>query len=163
MNNKGTLSGNMMYPMLIPAQYTTTQSSDVINLADYGHASIAVVLGAVAADGFTLTVEYCDDTTPTTDTAMAFNYRKTGASGTSDTIGALTACASTGLSITTADASKTIIIELNADEIPTASGSNESRLIVKMTDTATADATFGILAVLTEPRHGDNTPRTCIL
>lgn len=161
MQNKGTLSGNMIHTILAPQQLAATTQSDVINMANYGHASIIISVGVAATPTFAMTLEYCDDNSPTTDTAMAFNYRKmTDGAGATDTLGALTAATSSGITLDTAQV--TTIIEIDAIEIPTASSSTESRLAVKFTDPSAADSYISCVVILSEPRFAQNTPHTCI-
>ena len=161
LQNKGTLSGNQIHTLLTPQNLTATTQSDVFNMANYNHASIIISVGVAGTATFAVTLEYCDDNTPTTDTAMAFNYRKmTDGAGATDTWGALTAAISSGITLDTA--SQTVVIEIDAAEIPTASSSTESRLAVKFTDPSAADSFISCVVVLSEPRFPQNTPHTAI-
>ena len=158
--NKGTLSGNMVHTLLAPVSINGGKSSDVFNLENYNHATIIVSVGAVAAGTSTLTLEYCDDNTPTTDTAMAFNYRiMTDGAGATDTWGALTAATSSGITLDTAN--QTVVIEIDAAEVMSASSGTCSRLQVELSDPSGADY-VSIVVVLTEPRYAKGTPVTCI-
>jgi len=158
--NKGTLSGNMIHTLLVPVSINGGKSGDVINLENYNHASIVIAVGAVASGTSKLTLEYCDDNTPTTDTAMAFNYRKmTDGAGATDTWGDLTAATSSGITIDTANT--TYLIEIDAAEVMSASSGSCSRLQVELSDPSGADY-MCVIAILTEPRYAKGTPVTCI-
>ena len=156
--DKGTLSGNMFHTILAPQQLTATTQSDVVNLANYNHGSFFINVGVAATPTFALTVEYCDDNTPTTDTAMAFKYRKKP--NTTSTWGALTDATSSGITLDTA--SYDYVIEMDSIDIPTASSSTESRVALKFTDPSAADSFISAVAVLGIPRFAQDTPHTCI-
>jgi ribulose bisphosphate carboxylase small subunit len=158
--NKGSLSGNAFQSLYDPANATATFSTDVLNMARYNHASIAVQLGTVAANGFTMTVEYCDDNTPTTDTIMAFNYRTKSA--TSESYSALTAATSAGVAITTSHSNYILLIELDAIELAVASSDADCRVLLKFTDAASGDIYVSVLAVLSEPRYPGLNPAYCL-
>jgi len=159
--NKGTLSGNMVHQLLVAQNLTATTQSDVFNMANYNHATIIIGVGAASSGTFAVTLEYCDDNTPTTDTAMAFNYRiMTDGAGATDTWGNLTAATSSGITLGTAQ--QCVVIEIDAIEIPTASSSTESRLAVKFTDPSAADSYIWCGVYLSEPRYPQNVPHTCI-
>lgn len=151
------------HPIILLAPINTTGSawaSDVINLENYAGATIIVSQGAWAGGSSTLTVEYCDDATPTTDTAMAFNYRTavTGA-GATDQFGALTACAATGLALSVANT--TTIIELAAAEIE-AAGAGSTRFIVKGTTPGANADYIAVSAILWPGRYLSDNPITAI-
>lgn len=160
-DGKGTLSGNMVHTILVPQQLTATTQSDVFNMAMYNHATIIISVGVAATPTFVATLEYCDDNTPTTDTAMAYNYRQvTDGAGASDTWGDLTAATSAGITLGTAQ--QTTIIEIDANEVYAASSGANSRLALKLTDPAAADSYVCVVVILSEPRFASETPVTCI-
>lgn len=140
---------------------SATFSSDVINLANYSHATIIVSQGAWAGGSSTLTVEYCDDNTPTNDTPMAFKYRQmVDGAGATDTLGALTDATHTGITLDTANT--TTIIELDAAEIAKASSGAHSRFIVKGTSPGANNDYISITCVLTGPKFAGAVPVTAI-
>lgn len=145
-------------PQIMVAPVNTTGStfaSDVINMANYSHMTIIVSQGAWAGGSSTLTVEYCDDNTPTTDTAMAFNYRTavTGA-GATDLMGALTAATSAGITLDTANT--TTIIELDAAELE-AAGAGNNRVRVKGTSPGANDDYICVIGIPTGARFSEIT------
>lgn len=150
-----------LVPILAPVNTTgSAWASDVINLADYDHVAIIVQQGAWAGGTSTMTVEYCDDNTPTTDTPMAFSYRTAvmGA-GATDTLGDLTACESTGLDLDTANT--TVVVELDAAELETAS-SGTTRVRVKGTTPGANNDYITATAILTGCKYPGENPPTAI-
>lgn len=148
---------------ILPPKNTTGAafSSDVINLKNYEHACIIISQGAWAGGSSTLTVEHCDDNTPSNDTPMAFNYRQmVDGAGATDTLGELTEATSSGITLDTANT--TTIIELSADQIATASNGENSRFIIKGTSPGANNDYVSISLVLTGPRHAANVPVSAI-
>jgi hypothetical protein len=74
---------------------------------------LRVVVGVGATGTSTLTVQACDDTTPSNRTAVPFRYRQI-LSG--DTEGALTAAAAAGFT-TTAGSSKIVLVEVTESDL----------------------------------------------
>lgn len=103
-------------PAIAPASLSTATASDVIGLKEYHRVQFVVVFGAVDASDCVVTVEECDDTTPTTDTAIAFYYRKSSALGT-DSMGDRTAATSSGVTIANADDNKILLIDIDASDL----------------------------------------------
>ncbi len=82
---------NILPPVDITGGVTT---SVVFSLEDYGHADIIITMGVTGAAS-TVTVEECDNFTPTTHTEIAFDvYKEETAAG--DTLGAKVACTVAG-------------------------------------------------------------------
>ncbi|MFH1604635.1 MAG: hypothetical protein ABIH03_12085 [Pseudomonadota bacterium] len=89
-------------------------SSEVFNMKNHAHASIIVQLGVTGA-ATTLTVEECDNITPTTDTPIVFNYYAE-ATAAGDTLGAKTAATVAGIALGTGD-SIMYVVELDASQL----------------------------------------------
>lgn len=53
----------------------TVQSTDVFNASNYKQTNFIIVKGVGATGTSTITVEGCDDVTPTNTTAVPFRYR----------------------------------------------------------------------------------------
>jgi hypothetical protein len=102
-----------VFPVLAPVDTNNTAvGTDVVDAGDNQWLTFCLQIGNIAGDA-TLTVEECDNTTPSTTAAIAFNYRLSAAVGT-NTLGALTACASTGLSLANATYdNKMVIVEVD--------------------------------------------------
>lgn len=94
---------------------TATQSS-FVDMKDALHATFLIPLGVLSgttSDGLVaITLTCATGAASTNEVALAFTYRLSGAVGT-DTLGAPTAAANTGVSITLADDNKLLIIDLD--------------------------------------------------
>lgn len=142
-------------PMIWPADITTNATNtDVIFLKQYNHATILIMTGT-NSKGCTLTVQSCDDATPSTGTAIAFNCREMA---TSDTWGALTAYESSGVTIADADDNHVFAIEIDADEL---SGTNPA-VRACLSAPASGNNLYTALALLSEPRRIEDVPVTAI-
>lgn len=103
---------NILPPQSIDAAVT----SDVFSLANHAHATIIVTCGATNADAGNITIEECDDFTPTNDTAIAFTYYKEETAA-GDTLSAKqTAAADTGIDVSAND-NTTYVIEIDAAQL----------------------------------------------
>lgn len=62
-------------PLIMPHdQNGNAHASSVIRMKDYNHADIFVSIGASTRAAGVITLESCDDMTPTTHTELAFHY-----------------------------------------------------------------------------------------
>jgi hypothetical protein len=89
--------------ILPPQSITAAVVSDVFSLKNYAHATIIAQAGSTNADAGNITIEECDDFTPTNDTAIDFRYyAETTDAG--DTLGAKqSALAATGIDVSAND------------------------------------------------------------
>jgi hypothetical protein len=92
---------------------STTVNSDVIGTKELIGIKFVVSFGTITGDTVVVTVEECDDTTPSNSTAIAYSYSKDGAAIGTDTAGAWTAVASTGVTIADTDDDKNLIIKVD--------------------------------------------------
>ena len=110
------LEGQIHYcHVLSPQDINGGANSDIINTQKYDRIDFVVDLGALAA-ATTLTVEECDDTTPTNSTAIAFDYKKTTAAN-GDTFGDVTAATTSGITIAAGDDDKQVVVMVRASEL----------------------------------------------
>ncbi len=124
--------------------------TDVISLENYEEALFIIVKNAGAVGTATITVESCDDTTPTTTTAVAFRYTATT---TGNTIGAITKAAAAGFT-TTAGADQLYAISIKSDEL---SGSDKYvRMQVTEVDSTACDG--AIISIGCYPRYAQDQP-----
>ncbi len=102
--------------ILPPQSIADATTSDVFTLKNHSHATIIVTAGSTNADAGNITIEECDDFTPTNDTAIDFYYyAEETAAG--DTLGARTkAEAATGIDVSGND-NITYVIEIDAAEL----------------------------------------------
>ena len=130
-------------PLLTPTGKTSDYVAPHINMKLYEKVEFIVHLSAVAANDFTLTVTQSAATAGSYSTAIAARYRATAAAGT-DTMGATTALASTGLAITTAHATLTLIVDVDSQDMTT-----EAKPYVGLTftDASSGNLTATIIAL----------------
>lgn len=125
-----------------------TVNSDVINVENYGHVSFLIWKAVGAVGTSTVTVEACDNTTPSTTTAIPFKYARKQDSD--DTWGAVTDATAAGFA-TTAGSNEMYLIEVDVADIAE-QGCGYVRL--DMAEVADAAVLGGILVILSEPRYG---------
>ena len=100
-------------PVIAPVDITTTTTNTIpVGVKEYEAIEFIILFGAITTDTAVLKVYECDDTTPTTSTAIAFKYRKTSAVGT-DMTGALTAGTSSGITIAVTDDNKCVLVDVD--------------------------------------------------
>ena len=114
--SKGFVLAEMGHVVLAtaPIDITAGGTSDVWSMGDYGHASIIVALGVTGAAS-TITVEECDNFTPTTHPAIAFAYYAEATAG-GDTLGTRTAATTAGFATSTNDG-VFYVIEVDAAQL----------------------------------------------
>lgn len=129
-------------------------ASDVINMENHDRITFFLVKGAGATGTATLTVESCDDTTPTTATAIAF---KAWASTSGDALGDMQDVAATGLT-TTAGANQLYCVEVSAAAL---SGTDK---YVRLQTTEVVDDPCGgsVMAILSGSRYVDDSSISAI-
>ena len=125
-------------------------SSDVIDMSGHNKVLFVIHKGVGATGTGVLTIEACDDVTPTNTTAVPFRYRETDAS---DVLGTLTEAAAAGYT-PTAGTGIIIVVEADAVEIRKAGATFE---FVRLTLTETTDSPVlaGITVILAEPRYSE--------
>lgn len=111
--NKILSQSAKLYQLVKPVAdaFASTVSTSPVNVSE-AHAVTFVYYKGVGTTGTaTITVEACDDTVPTTTSAVPFRYT---VSTSSDTYGALTAATTAGFT-TTAGSNHTYLIHVDAD------------------------------------------------
>lgn len=142
--------------ILPPQDVSGAVTSGVFSMENYSHATIIVTAGATNADAGNITIEECDNLTPTTDTAIDFYYyAETTAAG--DTLGARTkAEAATGIDVSAND-NITYVIEIDAAEL------SDGFPCLELKWSACGGATYGsAVAILSGARYGGNQSATAI-
>jgi hypothetical protein len=124
----------------------TSQASRVVSMKNHNRVRFLVNWGVGATGTQTLQVEACDDTTPTTHTAIPFWYRVTAAGAAPGTI---TAAAAAGVA-TTAGSNQIVEVEVPAENLA-ALGYGYVRLL--MTEVVNSPMLGGILIEMLEPRY----------
>jgi hypothetical protein len=130
-------------------------ASDVINMTDWRDCVFYIQKGAGAVGTATITVESCDDVTPTTSTAIVFKYRSMTTA--TDTWGAWTNATVAGFT-TTAAADNAYEIWVQAAEL---SGTDKYvRMQCTEVDSTAVDGGMG--AILINPRYAEDVNRTVL-
>ncbi len=130
-------------PVLNSTQKTSTYVAPHINMKLYEKVEFIVMLTAVAADGFTVTLTQSAATAGSSSTAIAGYYRLTAAAGT-DTLATATALTTSGLAITTSESTKTLIVDVESQDCTTASKPYAG---LTFTKASSADLTLAIVAL----------------
>lgn len=100
-------------PLVAPVDTTTTTvNTDVIGAKEYEEIQFIIICGAITGDTAVVTVEECDDTTPTNSTAIAFSARESSAVGT-DAMGDRTATAAAGYTLAATDDNKILLVDVD--------------------------------------------------
>ena len=136
--------------------FSGTVYSDVINMKNWARVRFIRYAGVGTTGTSTLTVEACDNTTPSNVSAIPFRYRETGA-GT-DVFGALTDATASGFT-TTAGSNQIVEVWADAEQLG-ASGYGYIRL--KAVESANDPVLGGILVELHGPRYASATDETVI-
>jgi len=139
-------------PLATETQITETTVQPHINMKLYEKVEFIYHMSTVAAANFTMTVTQSAATAGSTSTAIAARYRLTAAAGT-DTMGDVTTLASTGLAITTAHSTLTLIVDVDSQDLTTAS---KPYVGLTFTDSANGDIT-GTLIALCWPKYPQET------
>lgn len=135
--------------------FSGTVRSDVFNMKNYHGCTFYVYKGVGTTGTSTITVNACDNTTPSNRTAIPFRYR---ANTTSDTWGAVTAATTTGF-VTTAGSNHIYEIIVDGDELgDTGYGYVELTAVESVDDPVLG----GILWVGHEPRYPQDVPATAL-
>ncbi len=127
-------------------------AGDVIHMDHYRECTYIITKNAGAVGTATITIESCDDTTPSTTTAVAFKYRKVE---DPDTHGAWTDATSAGFT-TAAEADCVYEVVVYADGL----NSTDEYQRMQCTEVANAAVDGAIVAILTDYRYGDSDPDT---
>jgi hypothetical protein len=128
--------------------FASTVSSDVINVR--GEGILFVLHNGVGVTGTsTLTVEACDDVTPTTTVAVEFIYRTNTAS---DTWSAWTKATTAGFT-TTAGSNHIYQIYCTAQQLASEGTTGYGYARLKAVEVVDSPVLGGILAAVVNPRH----------
>ena len=137
---------------------SSTVTSDIVSLKNYHGGEFLVYFGDITGDTVVVTVDECDDVSASNSTAIAFNYRLSGATGTSDAYGAITAATSTGVTISATDDNKILAISIDASEL--SAGFPCVRIVADPGGSASA-VEIAILCIL-DPRYPQNAQLTAL-
>jgi len=141
--------------ILPPQDVSGAVNSDVFSMEGFAHATIIVTAGSTNADAGNVTVEECDDFTPTNSTAIVFSYyAETTAAG--DTLGARTAATVAGIDVSGND-NIMYVIEIDAAQL------TDGYPCLRIAWSACGGATYGAaIAILTGSRFAGDQNATAI-
>src|SRR3990167_5105860 len=114
-------------------------ATDVVSMAGYEEMIFIITKNAGATGTATITVESCDDVTPTTATAVAFRSKHTV---TGNTELALTARAAAGFD-TIAGADQVYVISIRADEL----NGDDKFVRLKMTEVVNSPVDGAVICI----------------
>lgn len=112
------LGGLHIIPVLTPADTTTTVTeafTTPIDTGEFTEGEIDLQMGVITGDTLVVKLYKDANTTTTGGTAVAFYYKLTAATG-SDSDGAWTASASTGLTVTAGDDNKILRVMVDPQQ-----------------------------------------------
>ena len=135
-----------------------TVSSDIFNMEGYKRGLFVVYVGVGATGTSTLTVEACDDVTPTTASAIPFWSREIL---TGDTEGTMTRRTATGFTYT-AGSSKILLCEFDAEDLAEVSGAF-GFVRLKAVESVDSPVLASILFIGAEPRYASAIKPTAIV
>ena len=140
--------------VLSPVDINGGSTSESFHMANWSHASI-IIMGGVSAGASTVTVSENTDASQSGTTAIAFNYAaETTAAG--DTLGALTACSSSGFATSTNNGI-IYVIEIDAAQL-----SAGYEWITVHFSNPSASNIAGVVAVLSGGRYASDQSATAI-
>lgn len=123
-------------------------ASDVIKMSLHDRVTFLITKGAGATGTATVTVESCDDTTPTTATAIPFKY---WASTSGDALGDMKTAAATGFA-TTAGANQLYAVEVSAAEL----SGTDKYVRLQLTEVVNDPCGGAVCAILSGCRYDDD-------
>lgn len=151
---------------IVPASAALNTNSQVINLTNYQSCSIFIIKGAGAVGTGTITVDACDNLTPSNTAKAPFKYRRCIGGGiATDAWGAVTDRTALQSFVTAAAANDMYEIIVDPADIGNvvvnaARGRRFCRLSVVQVD-ATA-VLWSVLVVLSDPKSAQEIPVTAI-
>lgn len=167
MAQKDFLWGKHIVQGIVPAadRFAGGTNSDVVSLKDYNRVTWLIITGAIEDTGISnlVTVDACDDSTPSNTTAVPFYRRSLQWSTSADTWGALTLVSASGYNFTSNNtvANAVHLITVTADMLNSAAqGYEYARLTIA--ETANKTITAAVLCILDEARYPQATPLTAI-
>lgn len=151
--------GLKVLPILAPADITTTATNtQSIQLREAQWVTFLVQLGAFTSDStdvVVLTVESSTAaSTAATDEAIPFSYRKSSAVAT-DSMGAITAATSDGLTLTATDDNVTVVIDVDPAYVASKDTDAAYLRVVATPTSDVASLLIGVHAII-EPRYPGN-------
>ena len=144
---------------------TTSYNTDFVDMENYKKCTFIIATGASAANTPVVTILATTDNS-TTGTLIAFKYRTqcltTNTSSSGDVPSALIDGTTTGFALTTAIAGGSYMVEVDASTVAAAASNCDHVYLTMSTGALGATHTYGITAVLSEPRYPQAILQTAI-
>ena len=134
--------------------FNGTPTTDIVNLDGYTECLFVITKSAGGTGTAVITVESCDDVTPTTATAIAFDY---AVCTSGNTWGSRASATSSGFT-TTAGANQAYKIWVRADEL----SGTDKYVRLKATESANDPVDGAILTLLLGPKYPQDPPAAAI-
>jgi len=134
--------------------FNGTPTTDIVSMESYTEALFIIEKSAGGTGTAVITVESCDDTTPTTATAVAFDYQ---AMTSGNTWGSRTAATASGFT-TTAGANQAYKIWIRDSEL----SGTDKYVRLKATESANDPVDGAIVTVLMGPKYPQDPPAAAI-
>lgn len=160
MKDNRYIVGENIVPLIAPQDIVAVATaSPFVSLKNALHGSINLFFGSITAasadQSITVTLEAATAAASGSEAAVTFNYRLSGAVG-ANTWGAITAAASTGMSVATTDDNKILSIDINPAAIHTQLVDATHVRVVITPDAGGSATLVGAWATL-EPRYAQLT------
>jgi len=138
--------------------FAGTVYSDVISMKEHKQCTFLIYKGVSTGgtDDGVITVQACDNVTPSNRTAIPFRYQKINSG---DTPGAITAVAATGFSIT-AGSSQIIAVYVNASDL---ASTGYGYVQLKQVEVTNDPVVGAVVAILSEGKYEKEVQNTAIV
>lgn len=153
-----TESGNLVNG-LAPVNAAQNTSSDIVNVSNYHNVTFLLVKGAGGVGTATITVDVCDDVTPSNTAKVGYYYRRYNA--TAGTWGTLTARTAAQSFATTAQANDMyeITVDTNAIADITVNGTKGHKYCrLNITQVDATACYHAVVVILGDARYGKRDP-----
>jgi hypothetical protein len=148
--------GENILPLIAPVDTAATAiATPFLDMRKALHTTILIYFGVVTAasadQGVTVTLVAATSAASTSETAIAFRYRLSGATG-ANTLGAITAAAAAGVVIGTTDDNKLLLIDVDPAALP-AIGADNVFVRAIITPDAGGTVTLAAAIALSDPHY----------
>ena len=134
--------------------FAGTVTTDVISMRSWNHCTFIIQYGEGDTGQSVITMEACNDITPSHTEAIPFGYREC-MSG--DTFGAMEKVEASGFT-TKAGSNKMVRIEVTSRTLP----EDKPYVRLKAVESADGPVNGGVVAILSNPRYGGDAPDTVL-
>jgi len=146
------VSGTLLASPVADA-FDGTIYTDVVSMKQYETCYFMVVAGEMATGTTTITIEACDDFTPTTTSAIVFDYKRVSSSETNT---AWTAATTSGV-LTTAGSDQLYVVRVKASNLDVSGTIYENVRLKAVEGTADTDLIAGCVIMMADPRYNEAT------